>query len=104
MFDKVNVPVLGVIENMSFHQCSACGHHDPVFGSDGGEELAQHNKVPLLGKLPLTTQIALDSEAGIPTMTDADSVLSAPYRIIARSLAIKLNQTNLTIPSIVTGD
>lgn len=104
MFNKVDVPVLGVIENMSYHQCSACGHHDPVFGTGGGESLAGENKVPLLGKLPLIAQIANDIEVGKPTLLLADSKLSAPYLSIAQALTIKLNQTNLTIATMATGE
>ncbi len=104
MFNKVDVPVLGVIENMSYHQCSACGHHDPVFGSDGGDALAGDNDVPLLGKLPLVAQIAMDIEAGVPTMLKPNSDLSAPYLDIAQALTIKLNQTNLTITTMATGE
>jgi len=103
MFNKVNVPVLGVIENMSYHQCSACGHHDPVFGTDGGDTLASSNKVALLGKLPLVAQVAQDIEAGKPTVINPDDSLSAPYLDIAQALTIKLNQTNLTIATMATG-
>lgn len=104
MFNKVNVPVLGVIENMSYHQCSACGHKDSLFGQDGGNELAGNNAVPLLGKLPLVAQISKDIEAGQPTLLSPDSPLSELYLTIAQSLTIKLNQTNQAIPSIVTGE
>jgi len=64
MFEKVGVAVLGVVENMSVHLCSHCGHEDPVFGAGGGERLAAECGVELLGKLPLDTQIRADSDAG----------------------------------------
>src|SRR5262249_37808609 len=57
MFEKVNVPVLGVIENMSVHICSQCGHHDAIFGSGGAEQICAQYHVPFLGRLPLDTRI-----------------------------------------------
>jgi len=104
MFNKVDVAVLGVIENMSYHQCSACGHQDPVFGENGGNALATKNRIELLGKLPLVAQIAMDIEAGTPTLLNAQNHLSAPYLAIAQALTIKLNQTNLTIATMATGE
>jgi len=53
MFNKVSVPVLGIIENMSYHVCSACGHHEPLFGTGGGQKMAEQYQVALLGQLPL---------------------------------------------------
>jgi ATP-binding protein involved in chromosome partitioning len=72
MFEKVSVAVLGVVENMSMHVCSHCGHEDAIFGTGGGERLAAESRVALLGKLPLDTHIRVESDAGQPT------VLAAP--------------------------
>lgn len=71
MFEKVSVAVLGVVENMSVHACSHCGHEDPIFGAGGGERLAAECNVALLGKLPLDTQICIESDAGQPTVLAA---------------------------------
>jgi ATP-binding protein involved in chromosome partitioning len=80
MFEKVGVAVLGVVENMSTHVCSHCGHEDSIFGSGGGERLAAESKVALLGKLPIDTGIRAESDEGRPT------VLSAPGTPRARAL------------------
>jgi len=79
MFGKVGVAVLGVVENMSVHVCSHCGHEDPIFGSGGGEQLAAESGVELLGKLPLDTHIRADSDAGRP------GVLAAPQSARGRA-------------------
>ena len=64
MFDKVNIPILGVLENMSMHVCTNCGHSEAIFGSDGGKELAEKLKVPLLGQLPLSLPVREAMDAG----------------------------------------
>jgi len=79
MFEKVAVAVLGVVENMSVHVCSHCGHEDAIFGSGGGERLAAECNVPLLGKLPLDSHIRAESDAGQPT------VLAEPGTPLARA-------------------
>ncbi|MDP2561679.1 iron-sulfur cluster carrier protein ApbC [Psychrobium sp. 1_MG-2023] len=102
MFNKVKVPVLGVIENMSYHQCSVCGNEDHIFGKQGGEQLAKDNKVSVLGHLPLDPTIGLAADNGLPTVvSDPTSSITHHYLTIAQAAAIKLNQTDLTIPSIV---
>ncbi len=68
MFQKVNVPVLGVVENMSIHVCSSCGHEEAVFGSDGGARLCESYGVPLLGQLPLQIGIREQTDSGTPTV------------------------------------
>ena len=93
MFEKVEVPVLGVIENMSVHQCSHCGHIDPIFGEGGGEKMAAQYGVALLGKLPLERAIREQSDSGVPTVLAApDSLAAQRYRAIARLTAAKLSQ------------
>lgn len=72
MFRKVNVPVLGVVENMSLHECSACGHHEPIFGEGGGARIAQSYDTQLLGQLPLASHIRAEGDEGRP------SVLASP--------------------------
>ncbi len=91
MFEKVNVPVLGIVENMSLHICSQCGHEEPIFGSGGGEKLAGKYNVPLLGSLPLDISIRENADGGHPTVIyDPDSRIAQIYKEIARKAAAKL--------------
>jgi len=91
MFAKVNVPVLGVVENMSLHICSQCGHEEAIFGTGGGMDMAEINKVDFLGALPLDINIRQDADLGRPTVVaDPDSRAADIYRTIARKTAAKL--------------
>ncbi len=91
MFQKVEVPVLGVVENMSLHLCSQCGHEEPIFGTGGGESLARENDVELLGQLPLDRRIREETDSGKPTVVaEPDSRISQIYRSIARRAAARL--------------
>ena len=91
MFEKVDVPVFGIIENMSVHICSACGHEDHIFGAGGGESMAQQYGVDLLGTLPLEAGIREGMDAGRPTVAFApDSPATTSYREIARRVGAKL--------------
>ncbi len=91
MFQKVKVPVLGVIENMSVHVCSNCGHAEPIFGEHGGRQMAQAEQVPWLGELPLEMNIRRQTDAGRPTVvSDPDSAAAGRYRDIAQRLAVNL--------------
>jgi len=88
MFKKVSVPVLGIIENMSTHVCSNCGHEEPIFGSGGGEEMATDFKVELLGALPLDARIREQTDSGTPTVVaDPESAAAAAYRSAAQRMA-----------------
>lgn len=88
MFEKVGVPILGIVENMSVHICSHCGHAEPIFGEGGGENLGADFQVPLLGKLPLDLRIRQGLDAGQPIVTaDPDSPISQQYRDIALQVA-----------------
>ena len=92
MFDKVNVPVLGIVENMATHICSACGHEEHVFGEGGGARMATQYDVPLLGSLPLDIRIREQADGGTPTVAAMpDSDLAARYRAIARNAAGRLS-------------
>ncbi|OUD12199.1 iron-sulfur cluster carrier protein ApbC [Thioflexithrix psekupsensis] len=92
MFEKVNVPVLGVIENMSIHICSQCGHEEPIFGQGGGARMAEEYKVTLLGALPLDMAIREHGDAGHPTVIAApESRITEIYRDIARRVAAQLS-------------
>ena len=88
MFRKVSVPVLGIIENMSTHVCSECGHEEPIFGSGGGEQMADDFSVALLGQLPLDARIREQTDSGTPTvLADPDSAAAAAYRLAAQRMA-----------------
>ena len=93
MFEKVNVPVLGLIENMAQHICSNCGHVEHLFGSGGGERMAAQYGVPLLGSLPLEIAIREQGDAGTPVVRAApDSVAAQAYREVARRLLDELDK------------
>jgi ATP-binding protein involved in chromosome partitioning len=91
MFAKVNVPVLGVVENMSIHICSNCGHEERIFGEGGGQRMSDEEDVDLLGALPLDINIRSQADAGHPTVvSDPDGRITQIYRQIARKVAAKL--------------
>lgn len=91
MFEKVEVPVLGIIENMSIHICSQCGHSEHIFGEGGGARMSAEHGVDLLGSLPLDIHIREQSDSGNPTVAAmADSSIASIYREVARKTAAKL--------------
>ncbi|MEO8040811.1 MAG: iron-sulfur cluster carrier protein ApbC [Betaproteobacteria bacterium] len=91
MFQKVNVPILGIVENMATHVCSKCGHEESIFGEGGGERIAHDNGVGLLGSLPLDIDIRLQADSGTPTVVAApDSRPAQIYRDIARRVAVRI--------------
>ena len=108
MFNKVKIPVLGVVENMSMHICSNCGHHEAIFGDEGGASLAKEYNVNVLGKLPLSLAIREQSDAGKPIVVSApESDTAAIYQSIARKLGATLasNQNDqFTMPTIGMSD
>ncbi|MCW8827682.1 MAG: iron-sulfur cluster carrier protein ApbC [Gammaproteobacteria bacterium] len=92
MFEKVEVPVLGVVENMSIHICSKCGHEEHIFGEGGGQKMADDYGVKFLGALPLDISIREEVDAGKPTVVaQPDSRITQIYRDIARRTAAKLS-------------
>jgi ATP-binding protein involved in chromosome partitioning len=92
MFQKVEVPVLGIVENMSIHICSKCGHEEHIFGSGGGQSMAEQYGVDLLGSLPLDINIREETDSGKPTVVaQPDSRITQIYREIARKTAAKLS-------------
>ena len=106
MFEKVQVPVLGVIENMSTHICSRCGYEEPVFGMGGGAEMARRYEVALLGQLPLDISIREGADNGRPTVAaEPDSAIAMNYREIARRaagrLAVQARDYSAKFPKIV---
>lgn len=92
MFEKVDVPVLGIIENMSTHICSQCGHEEHIFGAGGGDQMAKQYDVDLLGSLPLDIRIREGLDHGKPTVAiEPESDISMLYREIARKSSAKLS-------------
>ena len=91
MFAKVDIPVLGILENMSVHQCESCGHVSHPFGDGGGQQVAEELGVPLLGQLPLSLSLREQSDGGSPMVSsDPESLISGQYRDAARHLAARL--------------
>lgn len=91
MFEKVEIPVLGVIENMSTHICSQCGHEEHIFGAGGGASMSEQYSVDFLGSLPLDIRIREETDAGTPTVAaEPEHAISLIYRHIARRIAAKL--------------
>lgn len=91
MFDKVQVPVLGVVENMSYHQCENCGHHSHLFGEGGAKRISNQHEVELLGQLPLNITIRQDGDNGDScVVANSAGDIAMLYRKIARNMASKL--------------
>ena len=95
MFEKVGVPILGVVENMAAHVCSQCGHVEPVFGADGGHTLATDYGLDYLGALPLAMQIRVQADCGTPTVVaEPDGEVAGIYKSVARRVAVAIAARN----------
>ena len=91
MFEKVGVPILGIVENMAVHVCSNCGHVEHIFGADGGKKMAADYGMDYLGALPLSLQIREQADSGKPTVeADPDSEAAQIYKRVARDMAVKI--------------
>jgi ATP-binding protein involved in chromosome partitioning len=91
MFEKVGVPILGIVENMAVHVCSNCGHVEHIFGEGGGKKMAADYNMDYLGALPLDIRIRLQADSGKPTVVaDPDGEVAAIYKAVARQVAIKI--------------
>ncbi len=106
MFEKVGVPIVGVVENMSIHVCSKCGHAEAIFGEGGAAKMCKDYNVPFLGGLPLDIRIREQADSGRPTViADPDGAIAAVYREIARKTAVFVAQRaedfSARFPSIV---
>jgi ATP-binding protein involved in chromosome partitioning len=106
MFEKVGVPIVGIVENMSMHVCSKCGHAEAIFGEGGGAKMCADYNVPFLGELPLDIRIREQTDAGRPTVVaDPDGTVAQIYREIARRTAVfvaqKAEDFSNKFPSIV---
>lgn len=106
LFRKTGIRVLGIVENMALHICSACGHHEHVFGEGGGERVARQYDTALLGSLPLSASIRALADSGAPTLISApDSAEADLYRQVARRMAARLSLTAVgrrAFPRVVT--
>ena len=91
MFEKVGVPILGIVENMAVHVCSNCGHVEHIFGADGGKKMATEYGMDYLGALPLDMQIRLQADSGHPTVvSDPDGEVAGIYKAVARKVAVSI--------------
>jgi ATP-binding protein involved in chromosome partitioning len=93
MFEKVGVPILGIVENMAMHVCSNCGHVEHIFGADGGKKMAAEFNMDYLGALPLSMGIRVQTDSGAPTVvSDPEGEIAGLYKAMARQLAVKIAQ------------
>ena len=93
MFEKVGIPILGIVENMAIHVCSNCGHAEHIFGAGGGERMAREYEVEYLGGLPLDIRIREHADSGRPTVvSDPDGPIAQAYKAIARRVAVRIAQ------------
>ena len=91
MFEKVGVPILGIVENMAVHVCENCGHVEHIFGEDGGKRLAAEYKMDYLGALPLNLSIRVQADSGRPSVvSDPDGEIAGLYKSVARRVAVKI--------------
>lgn len=93
MFEKVGVPILGIVENMAVHVCSNCGHVEHIFGAEGGKRMAAEFGIDYLGALPLTRAIREQADSGRPTVvSEPDGEVAGIYKTVARQVAVKIAQ------------
>ena len=91
MFEKVGVPILGLVENMAVYCCPNCGHTEHIFGADGGKKMAADHQLDYLGALPLTMAIRQQADSGTPTVVaDPDGEIAGIYKSVARQIAVKI--------------
>jgi ATP-binding protein involved in chromosome partitioning len=94
MFQKVNVPLLGIIENMSYYECKHCGERSEIFAHGGGERAAQKLGIPFLGRIPIDPAIRVGGDTGMPiVVAEPDSPQTAAFAAIAKKLAAALEGT-----------
>jgi ATP-binding protein involved in chromosome partitioning len=91
MFEKVGVPILGIVENMAVHVCTNCGHVEHIFGAEGGKKMAAEYRMDYLGALPLAMGIRLQADSGTPTVVaEPDGEIAAIYKDVARRVAVSI--------------
>ncbi len=94
MFEKVGIPIFGIVENMSTHICSQCGHTEDIFGTGGGEKMCRDYEVDFLGALPLDIKIREQTDIGVPSVVaDPNGKIAETYRTIAQRLAVKVAES-----------
>lgn len=99
MFEKVEIPILGIVENMAFYECSKCGHNDEIFSRGGGKRLAQERGVDFLGEIPIDTRIRFGGDSGVPiTLSSPDSEHARRFMDIASKAALKVAANILAKP------
>jgi ATP-binding protein involved in chromosome partitioning len=95
MFEKVGVPILGIVENMAVHVCSQCGHVEHIFGADGGKNMAAAYGMDYLGALPLAMSIREQADSGCPTVVaDPQGEVAGLYLALARKVAVAIAAKN----------
>ena len=95
MFEKVGVPILGIVENMAVHVCSSCGHVEHIFGADGGKNMAADYGMDYLGALPLSMQIRVQADSGLPSVVaEPDGEVAGIYKAVARRVALAIAAKN----------
>ena len=103
MFRKVEVPVLGLIENMASHVCTSCGHSDPLFGEVGGQRLADQYLLPLLGSIPLARVIREQSDMGQPIVAaDPEGQIAMVYKKVARQVLSLLKEQKVAAAPVIS--
>ena len=102
MFKKLNIPILGIIENMSYYVCPHCGVREDIFGHGGAKGAADRLGVPFLGEIPLDPKIRIQSDAGRPVALDLNSPLADAYEAVAKALADQVSRAGDQVPQIIT--
>jgi ATP-binding protein involved in chromosome partitioning len=102
MFKKLNIPILGIVENMSYYVCPHCGERDDIFGHGGAREAASRLGFPFLGEIPLDPAIRIQSDEGRPIAVDGRSPLAQAYEAVAKALAEQLKSASNQVPQIIT--
>ncbi len=105
MFRKVDIPVVGIVENMAMHVCSSCGHSESIFGEGGGQKVAAEYQTRLLASLPLDGRIREDGDRGTPiVLSEPEGDIAACYRDMARNLMVALGELSVKVPEITIED
>ena len=100
MFEKVGIPILGIVENMSIYVCPNCNHQEHIFGEGGGQKMCDEYDTTFLGSLPLNLSIREQADAGRPTVVaDPDGAISSIYKAIARKIAIQVAEMSKDMTS-----
>jgi len=98
MFQKLRVPILGIVENMSYYVCPRCGHRDDIFGHGGAREVANKLGFPFLGEVPLDVNVRIQSDSGKPVALEGTTPCGKAFREVASALAAQISLANLQPP------